>query len=257
MPQVPSQPLPVAILAGGRATRLGAIAERTPKLLVEVAGEPFFLHQIRLLKAAGIERVVVCAGHLGEMIVERFGDGSRLGVRIDHSFDGPRLLGTGGAIARALPQLGRAFYVLYGDSYLPFDYRAAGLRLIESGKLGLMTVFENRGRYDASNVLYENGRITAYDKKARLPSMRHIDSGLGAFRAAAFAGMSPDEPCDLADIQKALLARGELEGFEVRDRFYEIGSPEGLAELDSLLRTKLSTASAAAPKDPTTKSGAE
>src|ERR1041384_3044394 len=114
--------LPVAILAGGMATRLRPITEKIPKLLVEVAGEPFFSHQLRLLKNAGLTRIVLFVGHLGEMITERYGDGSAWGVRINYVFDGPKLLGTGGALIRALPQLGPAFYVLYGDSYLPVDY---------------------------------------------------------------------------------------------------------------------------------------
>jgi NDP-sugar pyrophosphorylase family protein len=247
-----SPDFPVAILAGGRATRLGPIAGQTPKLLLEVAGEPFLSHQIRLLKGAGLTRLVLCVGHLAEQIVGLCGDGSRWGVRIDYSFDGPRLLGTGGAIIRALPRLGAAFYVLYGDSYLPIDYRLVGKAFLQSGKLGLMTVFENRGLYDSSNVWFENGAIRVYDKARRLPEMRHIDYGLGVFRAAAFAGFPADEPADLADIQKALVARGELAGFEVSRRFYEIGSPAGLEELDRLLRRDSRTTSAASPKDLTT-----
>ena len=119
-----SSHLPVAILAGGLATRLRPITEKIPKLLVEVAGEPFFSHQIRLLEKAGLTRLVLCVGYLGEKIVEQYGDGSKWGVTIEYVFDGPQLLGTGGALIAALPQLADAFYVLYGDSYLPIDYRA-------------------------------------------------------------------------------------------------------------------------------------
>jgi len=230
--------LPVAILAGGLATRLKPITESVPKLLVEVAGEPFFSHQIRLLRASGLTRIVLCVGYMGERIVEHYGDGAKWGVEIQYSFDGPKLLGTGGALIRALPLLGEAFYVLYGDSYLPIDYLAAGRSFIESRKLGMMTVFENRGRFDASNVWFENRAIRAYDKKNRLPGMRHIDYGLGAFRRAAFDGFPRDEVVDLADVQRSLLSRGELAGFEVSERFYEIGSHAGLEELDQLLRKK-------------------
>lgn len=230
--------LPVAILAGGLATRLKPITEKVPKLLVEVAGEPFFTHQLRLLRAAGLKKVVLCVGYLGERIVEAYGDGSAWGVTLEYSFDGPRLLGTGGALIRALPRLGEAFYVLYGDSYLPVDYQAVGRSFLGSGKLGLMTVYENRGKYDSSNVWFQDGAIAAYEKKERLAQMRHIDYGLGVFRRAAFDGFPRDEVVDLADVQKALLARGELEGYEVAQRFYEIGSHAGLAELDQLLRAK-------------------
>jgi NDP-sugar pyrophosphorylase family protein len=228
--------LPVAILAGGLATRLKPITEKIPKLLVDVAGEPFFSHQIKLLKGAGLTHLVVCIGYLGEQVVGRYGDGSRWGVRIEYSFDGPTLLGTGGALIRALPRLGEAFYVLYGDSYLPIDYLEVGRSFLASGKLGLMTVFENSERYDASNVWFEAGEIRAYDKKDRLPAMRHIDYGLGVFRKEAFDGFPRDEPVDLADVQKALLGRGQLSGFELKQRFYEIGSHAGLSELDQLLR---------------------
>jgi NDP-sugar pyrophosphorylase family protein len=228
--------LPVAILAGGMATRLRPITEKIPKLLVEVAGEPFFTHQLRLLKKSGLTRLVLCVGHLGEMIVARYGDGERWGVHIDYVFDGPKLLGTGGALIAALPRLGEAFYVLYGDSYLPIDYRPVGDFFRSSGKLGLMTVYENRDRHDTSNVWFENGAIRRYDKKEQQPEMQHIDYGLGLFRSAAFDGFPRSAPVDLAAVQQALVARGELAGYEVKQRFYEIGSPAGLNELDALLR---------------------
>jgi NDP-sugar pyrophosphorylase family protein len=229
--------LPVAILAGGLATRLRPVTEKIPKLLVEVAGEPFFSHQLRLLQRVGLTRLVLCVGHLGEQIVERYGDGAKWGVQIDYAFDGPTLLGTGGALIRALPQLGDAFYVLYGDSYLPVDYRAVGGAFQRSGQSGLMTVYENRGRYETSNVWFEDGKIRRYDKKHPSPEMHHVDYGLGVFRAAAFDGFSRTTPVDLADVQMALVARQELAGYEIKERFYEIGSPAGLNELDALLRS--------------------
>ena len=228
--------LPVALLAGGLATRLKPITEKITKLLVEVAGEPFFSHQIRLLKRSGLTRLVLCVGHLGEQIVEQYGDGAKWGVRIEYSFDGPRLLGTGGALIRALPKLGEAFYVLYGDSYLPIDYAPVGEHFLRSGRQGLMTVYENHGRYDTSNVWFEQGAIKVYDKKSRRPEMHHIDYGLGLFRASAFDGFARDAVVDLADVQQALVSRGELAGYEIKERFYEIGSPAGLAELNALLR---------------------
>jgi NDP-sugar pyrophosphorylase family protein len=236
VPKLSPSELPVAILAGGLATRLKPITEKVPKLLVEVAGEPFFSQQIRLIRKSGLAHIVLCVGYLGERIVERYGDGAKWGVRIDYSFDGPKLLGTGGALIRALPKLGEAFYVLYGDSYLPIDYQAVGKSFIESGKLGLMTVFENHGQFDASNVWFESGSIKAYDKRNRLPEMRHIDYGLGVFRRAAFDGFERDRAVDLAEVQKGLLSRNELAGYEVAKRFYEIGSHAGIEELDRLLR---------------------
>ncbi|MDD2762711.1 MAG: nucleotidyltransferase family protein [Opitutaceae bacterium] len=232
---VPSS-FPVALLAGGLATRLRPITEKVPKLLIEVAGEPFLSHQLRLLKKAGLRRVVLCVGHLGEMIVARYGDGAPWGMRLEYSFDGPRLLGTGGALIRALPQLGEAFYVLYGDSYLPIDYLDVGRAFLQSGQPGLMTVYENHGRYDTSNVWFADGRIKIYDKKNPAPQMHHIDYGLGLLQARALDGWPRNEVVDLAAVYGRLVAAGALAGYEVKQRFYEIGSPAGLHELDTLLR---------------------
>lgn len=227
--------LPVAILAGGLATRLRPITEKVPKLLVEVAGEPFFSHQIRLLKKAGLTHLVLCVGYLGEKIVELYGDGSKWGVRIEYSFDGPKLLGTGGALIQALPKLGEAFYVLYGDSYLPIDYLACGDAFLRSGRQGLMTVFENHERYDTSNVWFADGEIKIYDKKNKVPQMHHIDYGLGLLRASAFDPWPKNDVVDLAEVYKKLVADHQLSGYEIKNRFYEIGSHAGLAELSALL----------------------
>jgi NDP-sugar pyrophosphorylase family protein len=233
---VPS--FPVAILAGGLATRLRPITEKVPKLLLDVAGEPFFSHQLRLLRQAGLSRIVVCAGYLGEMIADRYGDGREWGVHIDYSSDGPHLLGTGGALIRARPLLGEAFYVLYGDSYLPVDYLDVGRAFLASRRLGLMTVYENHGRYDASNVWFADGRIKVYDKKNKVPQMQHIDYGLGLLRASALDEWPRDEVVDLAAIYGKLVAMNELAGYETKQRFYEIGSPAGLQELDALLKAR-------------------
>ena len=230
--------IPVAILAGGLATRLRPITEKIPKSLVSVAGKPFLAHQLELLHARGIRRAVLCIGYLGEMIQRDFGDGSAFGVRLDYSFDGPKLLGTGGAIKRALPLLGNEFFVLYGDSYLPVEYRLVLESFRRSGKLGLMTVYRNEGRYDTSNVVFRDGEIAVYDKKSRSPEMRHIDYGLSLFKASVFESYSAGQPFDLAEVMGKLVREKQLAGYEVPERFYEMGSPAGLAELESLLQSK-------------------
>ena len=229
---------PVAILAGGLATRLRPVTEKIPKALLEVAGEPFLVHQLRLLRTAGIRRAVLCLGYRGEMIQEEFRDGSQFGVELRYSFDGPDLLGTGGALKKALPLLGGRFLVLYGDSYLPIDYAAPVNAFVASGKLGLMTVFLNEDRWDTSNVWFANGVIKNYDKKQPTVDMRYIDYGLGVFDAAAFTGFPAGKAFDLAEVYRNLIARNELAGHEVKQRFYEIGSHAGLAELDALLRSQ-------------------
>lgn len=227
--------LPVAILAGGLATRLRPVTERIPKALVEVAGRPFLEHQIDLLKRNGITRLVLCVGYLGGMIRELYGDGSRLGVEILYSEDGDRLLGTGGALRKALPLLADSFFVLYGDSYLPISYQPVAQAFMDSGKEGLMTVYQNEGQWDTSNVVYADKRIVMYDKHARDPRMRHIDYGLSVLSARAVRRLPEDEPADLANLLTELVAKSELAGYEVKQRFYEIGSHAGLAELNALL----------------------
>jgi len=230
--------IPVAILAGGLATRLRPITEKTPKSVVPVAGKPFLAHQLELLRSRGIRRAVLCVGYLGEMIQREFGDGSAFGVRLEYSFDGPKLLGTGGAVRRALPLLGDEFFVLYGDSYLPVEYHPIAKFFHLSGKLGCMTVYRNEGKYDTSNVVFADGEIKVYDKKIRLPEMHHIDYGLSLFKAAAFNSYASDRSFDLAEVMGQLVREKQLAGFEVHERFYEIGSPAGLAELESLLQSK-------------------
>jgi NDP-sugar pyrophosphorylase family protein len=230
--------IPVAILAGGLATRLRPVTEKIPKSLVPVAGKPFLAHQLELLHARGIRRVVLCLGYLGEMIQRDFGDGRAFGIRLDYSFDGSKLLGTGGAIKRAVPLLGDEFFVLYGDSYLPVEYRPIAEFFRRSGKLGLMTVYRNEGRYDTSNVVFRDGEIAVYDKKNRSPEMRHIDYGLSLFKAPVFASPAADRPFDLAEVMDKLVREKQLAGYEIRERFYEIGSPAGLAELELLLKSK-------------------
>jgi NDP-sugar pyrophosphorylase family protein len=226
--------LPVAILAGGLGTRLGELSKNKPKALAEVAGAPFIHHQLRLLRDKGVDRVVILAGYKGEMIRESVGDGAAFGLKADYSFDWPELLGTGGALAKALDLLPELFLVLYGDSYLEIDYQAAGKAFLDSGQPAMMTVWRNEGALDQSNVLFEEGVVKLYDKAKPLPSMRHIDYGLGGLSAQALAGRP--KAFDLAEVYSDLSRQGLLAGLEVHERFYEIGSLAGLNELDAYLR---------------------
>jgi NDP-sugar pyrophosphorylase family protein len=229
---------PVAILAGGLATRLRPLTETVPKVLLEVGGKPFLEHQLDILREQGIRRVVLCVGFLGEQIQGQFGDGSAYGVELLYSFDGPVLLGTGGAIRQALPLLGEMFFVLYGDSYLNIDFRQVARALNDSGKSALMTVFNNQDLWDASNVWFADGQIKLYDKSQRIPEMRHIDYGLSVFHSSVFAPYPGAVALDLTDVLKELVGKGDLAGYEASQRFYEIGSKSGLEELDRYLTGK-------------------
>jgi MurNAc alpha-1-phosphate uridylyltransferase len=230
--------LPIAILAGGLATRMRPLTERVPKVLLDVAGRPFAEHQLRLLRDGGVTDVVFCVGYLGEMVEQALGDGLRFGLSIRYSYDGDQLCGTGGALVRALPLLGDAFLVMYGDSYLECDYGAVARTFLDRGKVGLLAVIRNEGRWDKSNVLFENGRIVRYDKKNRTPDMLHIDYGLGALHREALSSYREGTVLDLADVYHDLSVRGELAGYEMHERFYEIGSPKGLKDADDYIRKR-------------------
>ncbi len=227
--------IPVAILAGGLATRLRPLTETIPKSLIEVAGEPFISHQLRLLQKVGIRRVVICVGHLGEMIEQVVGIGEAWGLAVSYSSDADKLLGTGGAIKKALPALGERFFILYGDSYLDSDFSTVERAHSASGKQGLMTVVRNDDQWDRSNVLYRDGKIVSYDKAHRTADMHHIDWGLGVLCAQALDAYPEAEAFDLARVYRELLNIDQLAGFEVNRRFYEIGSPEGIRETEEYI----------------------
>lgn len=222
--------LPVAILAGGRATRLAPIAETIPKSLVDVAGKPFLARQLDYLRKQGISSVVLCVGHLGDQIKQAVGDGAAFGLHVRYSWDGPRGLGTGGALKQALPLLGGEFFVFYGDSYLPIDFRDVERDFRESGKPALMTVLRNSNQWDKSNVLFRDGLIIEYNKREPKPEMSHIDYGLGVLSASALADMPTSEAFDLADVYHDLSITARLAAHEVFERFYEVGSRHGLQE---------------------------
>ena len=223
----------ICILAGGLGERLGERTANTPKPLLEVAGQPFLLHQLRLLAEHRADRAVLCVGYRGELIEERVGR-QQFGIAIDYSYDSPQLDGTLGAIRRALPLLGERFLVLYGDTYLRIDYAAASASWIRSGQPALMTVLRNDGQWDSSNVLYAPGRVLAYDKRDPTPEMRWIDYGLGGLVPAALDAVEAGES-DLAELYHRLAAAGRLHGFEATERFYEIGTPEAFEEADTFL----------------------
>jgi MurNAc alpha-1-phosphate uridylyltransferase len=232
----------VVILAGGLGTRMLPRTERVPKILLPVAGRPFAAWLLERLAAAGFAEALLCIGHLGDEVRGALGDGAGFGLQLAYAKDGERLLGTAGALRRALQKnaLAPTFLVTYGDSYLPFDY-GAPLRDLEAHPeaLGTMAVFRNDDRFDRSNTQVEGERVVRYEKRPRDaprdPSLDHIDYGATALRREVIAGLPEGEPAGLDAVQRALAAEGRLRALAVPDRFYEIGSEEGLADLESLL----------------------
>lgn len=229
---------PAVILAGGLATRLYPETLKIPKSLVEVAGKPFIFHQLALLKRRGLCEVLLCVGKLGEMIEDYVGDGHAWGLKVKYSYDGKTLLGTGGAIKKAIPLLPDVFCVMYGDSYLDVDFKPILERFKSEGKPVLMTVYRNKNKWDKSNVLYKNGRIVKYDKKNPTPEMEHLDYGISILRKTVFDDWRDGVPFDLSEVFTKLIEKDEVSAFEVSKRFYEIGSIRGIKETEQYLNSK-------------------
>lgn len=227
----------VVILAGGLGTRIQAVAPDTPKALIPVAGRPFIEHQFALLRQGGLRDVVLCVGHMGDQIEAHVGDGRRWGLQVSYAWDPPAaLLGTGGALVNALPQLAESFLVMYGDSYLPIDYGRVVRAFEACSHQAMMCVFRNRGAWDKSNVRIADGRVVFYAKDAKPGTVEYIDYGLTAYRRALIRRYGDAAmPLDLARILMDEVEQDDLAAFEVQQRFYEIGKPEGLRELEQLL----------------------
>ncbi len=232
---MPSELPPLALLAGGKATRMYPLTENIPKSLLPINGEPFLAHQLRLLVAQGIRDIIICCGHLGKQIADFAGDGSKFGCHICYSYDGETLLGTGGALRRALPLLGPSFFVMYGDSYLAVEPEHIWKKFLTSGMPALMTVFRNNSQWEASNIEMRNGKIVCYDKRAPYPAMQYIDYGLSLMRSEVLAQWPAETPFDLASVLARLAAGNKLAAYEVFVRFYEIGSPEGYQQTKRML----------------------
>lgn len=239
----------VVILAGGLGRRIQGVAGGLPKSLIPVRGRPFIDHQLELLARCELRDILLCIGHLGEQIIAHLDDGHRLGMRVAYSREDPdRLLGTGGALVRALPLLKERFLVLYGDSYLPVDFRAFANAFAESGRPGMMSVYRNQNQWDRSNVRAEAGRVVYYNKQAPDGAADSIDYGLNAFtRETIEAYEQTPLPLDLSRILGDLVARQALAAWPAPDRFYEIGKPEGLRDLEERLDAAPPTPASPAP----------
>ena len=225
----------VAILAGGLATRLGDLTRNQPKSLVKVFGKPFLGYQLELLAKGGIRDIVLCTGHMGEQIESQFGNGKKYGVTIAYSLE-DKPLGTAGALKRAEPLLDDPFFTMYGDSYLFLDFRAV-IRYFKSlDKLALMTVYENHDRYDRSNTVIEGNLVKRYSKKERTEDMVYIDYGANIFRKEVLRMIPENQFYSLEDLFVRLIEMGELLAFEVKQRFHEIGSPQGLKAFEKYIK---------------------
>jgi MurNAc alpha-1-phosphate uridylyltransferase len=225
----------VVILAGGFAKRLGLITEQIPKALVKINDIPFVDWQLSLLARKGIKKVIFCVSHKSEMIESHIGDGSRFHLEVKYSTDGITQLGTGGAIRKSISLLDESFMVLYGDSYLEMDYKEAQTAFEASGKPAMVTVYKNSGQYDISNIKFEKNVVEQYKKRSINTQFTHIDYGLSFFKKEVFSNQELGKYFDLSEVFEDLSMRKDLAGYEVFNRFYEVGSLQGIIDLSKYL----------------------
>jgi NDP-sugar pyrophosphorylase family protein len=228
-------PLPVAILAGGLGTRMRPKTLTVPKAMLDVAGEPFVAHQLRRIAACGYRQIVILAAYLGEMIEDYVGDGSAFGLEVAYVYDGAVPLGTAGAVVKALPLLGEAFLLTFGDAYLRVDHADVERVFHERDTDGLMTIFRPDAGDERPNAAAAGGMVTAYEKKAALPGLEYVDYGLSVFRSRVFADLPAGTPTDLTEVNQALIARDQMAAYFVPSRPFEIGSPTGLEQTERFL----------------------
>lgn len=239
---------PVLILAGGLGTRLNAINPGLPKSMVAVCGRPFIAHQLQLLRRQGVTKVVLCVGHNAQPLIDFVGDGKQFDLTVEYSCDDEtsdslessqaKLLGTGGALLKASRLIDSPFAVLYGDSWLEVEFAPIIEAFERLNKPALVTVYRNENRYIPSNLKVEGQLVTAYNKEQPSADMVHVDFGLSIFSKQAFIAFAAQRSFDLASLITSLIAARQLACYEVSQRFYEVGTPQALKELEEHLLEK-------------------
>ena len=226
----------IVILAGGKATRMYPMSKTIPKSMIEINGKPFLEHQIDLLKKNQITQIVLCVGNLSKKIIDYFGDGKKFGVSIKYSIEeDDNLFGTGGALKNAQSLLNDEFFVMYGDSYLPINFRNIDNYFQKSKKIGLMTVYKNENKFDKSNISTQGDIVSAYDKTGKNQDLKFIDYGLLVFKKKILDFIPSNQQVDLEIPLKQLIKEKSLGFFEVKERFYEIGSLSGIKDFENYI----------------------
>ncbi len=219
----------IVVLAGGLATRLGELSKNQPKSMIKINNKPFLQYQLELFKKNGITRVLLCLGYLGEQIEKYFGTGSRFGMNIKYSYEN-KPLSTAGAIKNAGLLLDDEFFTIYGDSYVFLDFRDIYNYFHSKNKQALMTVYKNDNLYDSSNTVIQDEFVLKYNKHQKTSDMTYIEYGVNLFRKEILSKIPEDSYYELGDVFNSLIKDKELLAYQVKERFYEIGSLNGLAD---------------------------
>jgi len=224
--------IPIALICGGLGKRMHPVTYSKPKSLINVCGKPFIEHQLELLRFSGFKNVVICAGHFGKQIQDFVGNGNRWELNINYSFDGDYQIGTGGALIKALNLLGKEFFVIYGDSYLPINFHIIYDFFKKSNSLAVMAIYENNNKFDKSNVKYYEDGNNIYYSKNDTNEMIYIDYGVSIIRSSLLEDYKYNQMyIDLSQIFEEFSKNKLIKGYEVHDRFYEIGSFKGLSDI--------------------------
>jgi len=228
------------ILAGGLGTRLGPLTERIPKVMVQVMDKPFLLYLLELLKRGGISNIVLCVGYRGSQVRDFFADGEGLEIRITYSEEKGELLGTGGALKQAQGLLQDDFFVINGDTYIPLEYGEVHKAFIKRAKKALMVVY--RGDMGIRNNVRLDDRLMVieHDKNSLSPDLKYIDAGVLVLKREVL-DLIPDG-CSISlekGLYPPLMQKRELAAYITEERFYDMGTPDGLKLFEEFLRKRM------------------
>jgi NDP-sugar pyrophosphorylase family protein len=225
------------IIAGGLGTRLGSLTSNQPKSMIQILGKPFIEYQFDLLTKSSVTDVVLCLGYQGKQITDYCGDGCKFGVDLKYSFE-EKSLDTAGALKLAAPLLQDYFFTLYGDSYVFIDFKEMMSVLKSKKRIGVMSVYQNHDRFDKSNTAVSDGRVTFYSKEKR-ENLKYIDYGVNLFRKDVLQLIPEEEPYSMGALFNRLIEQNELLAYDVKKRFYEIGSVNGLTEFTEYVKGEI------------------
>jgi NDP-sugar pyrophosphorylase family protein len=225
----------IVIIAGGLGSRLGKLTQKVPKALIKIDKKPFIYYQLNQLSKQGFKKVVICVGYLGDKIKKYVGSGKKFNLNIKYSHENKKLLGTAGCIRKAIPLLEDNFFVTYGDTYLPVNFKNIQKSFEKQNAKALITVYKNYNKLASSNVCFK-GKNIFYQKNSKSKKMNFIEYGVSIFSKEIFIESKFKNLSDLSDMLSFLSKIKKLKHHVVKKRFYEIGSNAGLKETKNYLK---------------------
>jgi len=230
-------------MAGGMGTRMSRFTKLVPKALIPVSGKPFIRHQLENLGSQGISQVIISTGYLGDQIEAEVKENSPRGMSVTCVSDGPVLLGTGGSLRRLfdMSHLDDIFMFTFGDSFLTLNHNQVANSFDGNRFDALMTVCRNDNGHEMGNAIVLDGCVSLYKKGEQDARMEWIDYGLSIVQSSVLAEyVQADIPSDISSLFEGLSKKGKLQAYLSDERYFEIGSESGLAQLEKYLFTRKS-----------------